>query len=183
MTSDSKTLAQKSLKVPFRLMKGHTIQFKIDGEEQTIKLKKSTPEEVVNLRKTRKPGIVLKGKNGNLYCAEVPNVNLVPINDDLNVHMCANCTKCCKCDKVHDDSLEGNMREGQKFTIALELSKRIEKYSFIRYGFQIFNASDNDDFTVCKCDDFSSYRQKHQMTLEEIRNAQTLFFDYLFNKD
>lgn len=179
----SKFPKPKTRKVPFQVLKGYTIRFEIDGEEQTIKLKKSTPEEVLNLRKTRKPGFVLRGENGNLYCAEIPNVNLVPIDDELNVHKCADCTKCCKCDKIHDDSLEGNIRDGKKYAIALELSKRLEKYEFIRYGFQIFNALDNDDFTVCKCDDFSSYRKKHQMTLEEIRNAQSLFFDYLFNKD
>lgn len=180
----SKTVARKSHKVPFQLLKGYTIQFKLDGEEQTIKLKKSTPEEVVNLRKTRKPGIVLKGKNGNLYCAEIPNVNLVPEEgSELCAHKCADCTKCCRCDKIHDDSLEGNIRDGKKYAIALELSKRLEKYSFIRYGFQIFNALDYNDFTVCKCDDFTSHRQKKRMTKEEFINAQELFFDYLFNKD
>lgn len=179
----SKNVAPKSRKVPFQLLKGYTIQFEIDGEEQNVKLKKSTPEEVLNLRKTRKPGIVFKGKNGNLYCAEIPNANLVPVDDELNVHKCADCTKCCKCDKIHDDSLEGNIRDGKKYAIALELSKRLEKYEFIRYGFQIFNALDNNDFTVCKCDDFTSHRQRKRMTQAEFRNAQELFFDYLFNKD
>lgn len=178
-----KKVAHKPKTTQFQITEDHVLQFQWQDKDYAIPLKKSTPAEVVKLRMTRKPGFVLRDKNGKLYCATIPNCHLIPEETELETHMCRNCVKGCKCEKIHDNSLEGNMSNGKKYVLAMEMSKRLEKYPFITYGYQIFNALDNNELTVCQCKHFTNYRPKSYLTPQEIRNAKQTLYDFLYDCD
>lgn len=179
-----KKVARKPKIAYFLISKDRVLQFRWKEKDYTIQLKESTPDEVVKLRMTRQPGFVLRDRNGKLYAATIPNCRLVSKEKELETHMCRNCTKGCKCNKIYDNSLEGNISNGIKYIIAMKMSKRLEKYPFITYGYQIFNALDNNELTVCRCKDFTSSRNVvRPLTFEEIKNAKQTLYDFLYDRN
>lgn len=171
----------KNQTAKFQISPKHVLSFQLQKQDYKIQLKKSSEEEIINLRMTCQPGFVLRDTNGKLYCAPIPSCHLVPKESFWETHMCRNCAKGCICDKIHDNSLEANINDGHKLGTAVELSKRLEKYPFITIGYQIFNASTNDDFTVCDCKNFTTYRPRKNLTLEEIRKAKQTLYDFLYD--
>ncbi len=176
-----KKVARKPKIAEFQISKDHVLQFHWQEQNYAIPLKKSTPDEILKLRLTRQSGFILRNKNGELYCAPIPSYTLISKTCELTNHLCRDCVKCCECQKFLDGSLDTYIYDDKKFEIVTKQSKRLENYPFITYGYQVFNALENNIFTVCECEKFSNYRPRKTMTFEELKNATQMFFDFLYD--
>ena len=143
-----------------------------DGEKK-YELRKVTPKEIFYLRKVGKPGFVLKLGDELFYAEVFWKIHLnFPINE-FEDHLCGKCSKCRAvedefggCKKVRDCSFENYMRSGSSEWNSLDLSKRIEKYDFIKAGYEIFNVK-SEVFLVSECVKFSQIRQRPPIGFEE----------------
>lgn len=134
---------------------------------RTIKLKQISANEVFNLRITSKakPTFVLKKEN-LLFVGTIPRELNCSFILKPNEHLCSKCGKCYAlssinggCPKVLDELYSEDFFDqvSQEFKKrVIENSKRVEKYSFIRNGFQTFNQDpEKVSFGVMECDNFS----------------------------
>lgn len=136
-------------------------------EEQVRTWKESTfydmrqvsPEELLELRFSRVPGIVYKRYN-TLFYAPVPDTLAINGRDgDLGKHKCGcGCAKVCEgCLRTKDLTVEYQLKQGKTFREAVKKSWRIEKYDFIREGLETFNMNTaNDAFIVLACENYTS---------------------------
>ena len=155
---------------------------------QCYKFRRITEEELLKIRKSGIPSFILKvGKR--LYYTSVPKSFSINSNfTEIGRHMCAWCNRCRAidesmggCQKVSDCSIDvyqsevGNLRE------AILMSKRIEKYDFVKYGFETFNVS-VEVLAVIKCKNYMSYRYKAPMEIEKVRELQIAIEKYYYNE-
>lgn len=111
------------------------------GKEYQFCLTEIKKEELVQLRKTKKPIFILKIHNTFYYA--IVNIDFNLFNNKLfDFHLCNFCKKCqpSKCAKVHDR----------------EFDKRIEKYDFVETGAETNNMSQfNNSLAIKACRKFS----------------------------
>ena len=139
-------------------------------------LNEVTEEELLSLRKSRKPGFVLKDGDTYLF-SEIPKYFSFMSFRDMGEHLCGSsrygCSrlKACEdcdggCAKVRDLVTEAYTAVQMKsFNDAIEASKRIEKYPFITKGYESFNTS-HDCMTVLSCQQFEEDIKRDQFIIQ-----------------
>lgn len=141
-----------------------------------------SPDELITLRMEDQPGFILMQDN-TCYCSSISD-GLALLSKVMlpTRHFCANCHRACAteycdggCAKVKDPFLKASCQkfgipvnkidgisesaDPEQSYIAVEESKRIEKYPFIQLGYEIFNApsSLNNKFIVLECSCYEKY--------------------------
>lgn len=117
-------------------------------------LKEVTPDELLDLRLSKKPGLVLKSGD-KLFYTKIPKNLRLHGNNTPYTHLCgAGCKNVCKhCPKVDDWTVDFHRKQGHSFKKAVVLCGRIEKYDFIPYAFESFNTS-LDAYGIIECENF-----------------------------
>lgn len=112
-------------------------------------LQEVTYQELVNIRLSRRPGLVLK-RNGKLYYTEFP-WEIYFSAPDIGIHLCGVCRNICNhCKKANHWTVSYHQRLGRSFTKAVLYSGRIEKYKFIPFAIETFNCK-TDVYLVMEC--------------------------------
>ncbi|MBQ9315125.1 MAG: hypothetical protein IJ220_09085 [Clostridia bacterium] len=115
-------------------------------ELESFALHKTEISEILSHRLNAVPTFVLKVEDC-LYLADISY--RIHLTKNLNAiekeHLCNNCKACHPypeqfggCSKVRDCSIDAYEQIGNSFEDAVDLSKRIEKYPFITYGYETF---------------------------------------------
>ena len=116
-----------------------------------VPLREIQVEKIKPLRKSGKPGIVIKD-NGKYYYAEIdPEIKMVP-EDMLGPHMCAQL--CHRLSPASDEKGGCAKVRGHSFFI--------ERFDFIKLGYETFNVP-TESFIVSKCSNY--YNKTRDMVL------------------
>ena len=139
----------KSMHVLDGLTLKETINWGSPTSYREYTLREVTYKELLHLRLSKQPGLVLK-RNGKLYYTEFrKDVNFNFHN--LGPHLCGMCSNVCKhCEKVDDWTLQFHLRNGCTFKTAVYRAGRIEKYPFIPYALETFNCN-QDTYLILEC--------------------------------
>lgn len=114
-------------------------------------LREVTLVELLNLRFSKKPGLVLKVK-GQFFYTQIQKDLRLNGNHTPYIHLCGDgCKKVCKhCPKVDAWTVDFHRKQGHSFRNAVILSGRIEKYDFIPMAFESFNTT-LDAYGIIEC--------------------------------
>ena len=125
-------------------------------EEIDYPLRQVTTEEIATLRMSDEPGFILKIEGKYLY-ASIPKTLNCSSSKMLGKYLCATCQRFSSkpdcaggCVKVRDSDFNEYRMLGFSEDDAYELSKRLEKYSFISEGYETFNTS-TESLVITKC--------------------------------
>ena len=149
------------------------IQILWNNECRIYKLYETTAEEIQHRRLMKEPTFVVMAEK-KLYMSAV-NMDFPRLVKNLEEkeHLCPSCRYCGAsvhgCIKVRDCSEELYIREGYIFSEAIKLSKRIEKYPFIKFGYEVFGiVKENEVFSVDECDNFKPFEKRKRTSEEEL---------------
>ncbi len=157
--------------------------YKLTGDEPVEKkvsryeypLEEIAEKDIVRLRMSGKPVFLLK-LDGKYYRAFISKHLHLLAHDLIGDHMCKYCDKaiatsdeCGGCQKVRDREFNECISQDVTKRKAMQDSKRIEKYSFIKAGYESFGVN-QETFMVAECDNYKNYSVRKVLPLEERRN-------------
>ena len=133
-------------------------------------LNETNLEEVERRRLAKEPTFVVMSE-GKLYLTDVGmDFPRLVKNLDEKDHLCTLCKYCnpVNCIKVRDCSEELYMKEGYVPFEAMKMSKRIEKYPFIRFGYEVFGIiKENEVFGVDECANFYPLEKRKRLSISQ----------------
>ena len=150
-------------------------------------LRKVSSFELWNIRHNLdEAGIVFK-LNGQLWYSKIPrDLNFLSAPTIGGTHLCGNCSRFLKCKKVFDLQLNSAKDYAKDFESALADSNRIEKYPFVKNGYESFNVDSSKlALVITSCDNYKksaerkskiSYSQKMEIlsSLDEFFSEREL---------
>ena len=138
-----------------------TLTINHGSDTRFYELHESNADEIFHNRLKRIPTFVLK-IDDSFWIAKISKYPDFRCSSDkrINEHLCSSCARCRAliselggCEKVRNLSVESYIVLGNNWTEAVDMSKRIEKYPFIRYGYEsIWTVTES--FGVIDCDDY-----------------------------
>jgi len=180
MTTNETTLTLQGVTSLHSVVTQRTFNFGCETEvkifEEDYPLREVTPRELFLLRTSGKPGFVLK-QEGKYYYTTIPKQLTFHSREISGEHMCSRNGKVCSrlsaaedcnggCGKVRDlDPLA--YINNKKFHEAVRLSARIEKYPFIRSGYESFNTPTNS-LVVLSCDNYQDEIREDPMFVSNL---------------
>ena len=119
-------------------------------EESLVPLEEISTDQLFEYRMGKNPCLILK--KGDKYFYTLIGKDLKRLRGELLSHKCTYCKNMCHddnilCAKVADRFIECYDRKSK---LNIRLSKRLEKYDFIPYGYEVINKKDGA-FVVAKC--------------------------------
>lgn len=181
-------VANKEL-ATFRIKGTESIIVKMEGKEIICPLSEVNRQVIFMRRIQNIPTFVLK-VDEKLYVADIEYYYNMNNNADDKLgqeHMCVDCMRCRAlpeelggCSKVRDCSIEAYSIEGNSYSDAVDLSKRIEKYHFIKYGYEAFGVS-HEVFCVGKCDNYEIIVGRHSIDNKTAMNMKYSIDQYYFS--
>lgn len=130
----------------------------------------ATEEEILQRRLSGRPGLVMK-LGDEIYLATREGIGKVD-KYDLGDYKCCNCEKMLRCPKVMETPKEYYREQDFEDNPGLIFGiKRIEKYSFIQKGLELFNAGRYEYFIVSECEEFKRESPRRAITLEQASAA------------
>lgn len=153
--------------------------------ETTFLLREVSPQTLLRYRSSKRPGFVFKFEN-RYYFTEIPkNLKLLAQTfkfDDINVnyHLCGkNCRHASAaddrhggCAKIRDFTTETLYKvQGLSFVKSVASSSRIEKYDFIKLGFESFNTTRNCMY-VALCQNYKLTPTRNFQLVGEVLNGR-----------
>ncbi len=152
-------------------------QIKDDKEIIDFPLRKVEKKEILQLRYSGRPGFILKLGDDLYYGDITADVRIYNNLENFEKHMCATCNRCRAasdnmggCQKVRD-ILPDDSAMSKKKKIAED--KRIEKYDFVKIGYETFNCK-AEVLGIVKCTHYKKIRPRQAMdfqTLNELRGS------------
>lgn len=156
-----------------KLLGDEAIEQKVSRYEYP--LKEIAERDIAKLRMSGKPVFLLK-INGRYYRAFISKRLHLLAHDLIGDHMCKYCDKaiatsdeCGGCQKVRDRDFNECLSADVTKRKAMQDSKRIEKYPFIKAGYESFGVN-QETFMVAECDNYKSYSPRKLMSPEDKRN-------------
>ena len=144
-----------------------------DGKEihppESVILHEINAEEIATLRRSKKPGIIVKFDSKTYYYAELCDRHVII--------KCGAVHKCRSCEHVTAASDE----EGGCFKVR-NLKKRIEEYSFILWGYQTINVN-YKDLAVYVCWNYEPFNQKGKMNKADLVKMMAGLKEYYDSPD
>lgn len=172
-------------KTPFWIRETEAIIVRRGENEKIIPLHQANEEEIFVRRMKNIPTFVLK-VGEDFYITDI-SYNLY-LNYNINCvepeHLCTNCEHCRAlleelggCAKVRDCSAETYLQEGNSYRNAIVLSKRIEKYPFIQYGYETFGVS-HEILCVSDCKNYEKYIESSRAEITKVMNWKHYIAEY-----
>lgn len=135
----------------------HLLVISNSGEVvQKFRLAKITPEKLNLVRQSSKSFCIAKSE-GKYVITEIPS-NLCLVNT-LGPHLCNSCSHCYAtsesyggCSKVCDRHIDEHTDLPKP--LAVEYSARLEKYDFIKKGFETIGCTSCNAFIVLNCEHY-----------------------------
>lgn len=128
--------------------------FKGKTTSRQYMLQPVTYNELVELRLSRQPGLVLKCHE-KLFYTKIPAETRFTA-PTMGEHLCGICANVCRqCKKVNAWTVQFYCRNGLSFKTGVIRSGRIEKYPFIPFAIETFNCK-TDVYLVLQCNNFKS---------------------------
>lgn len=150
-----------------------------------VEFREITQEELMKHRISGKPGVVMKDDD-KIFYAEYQRGMSIYLRCMTSKHVCGQSGRECKrfstasdcnggCAKVRDLFITAYAQNTRNFAKAHSQSKRIEKYEFVREGFEIFN-SPHYMLLVTKCSNYVKIAPRN-ITTVELNAAQKLWHE------
>lgn len=155
---------------------------KIWDESTLYPMREVSAEELMQLRLSKKPGVVYK--NGDkLFYTTIPdtlNLNSHAVKN-ISKHACGNhCSMVCRgCPRTSDHTVASQQKLGKSFNAAVVSSWRIEKYPFVTEGIETFNMrASNDAFRVLGCENYYTRTKRNMRPSTDLKlNLASQFWD------
>lgn len=155
---------------PFRLASKKLVSEEL--EPLRFNLMEVTPEELYSFRKSQVSSFVLK-VDGKLYYTNIPHdLNLVS-SAILGAHKCAIAGHECKRLSAASDE-NGGCAKVRKH------SKYIERYPWIKTGYETFN-TERDSFVVVSCSHYEECPPRKNFSLGEINSAKLALAQFIWD--
>lgn len=166
--SSTSTFNTTSVRRQVNLDGTKTLDFYFAEKEYHFPFKKISLQELEKLRtnqkyfnklKREKKSLLVLKHYGLYFITQIP-AKLSLTSQTIGTHLCAKCNRCYAsldakggCAKVRDQCISVYLREGKSLEMAIQKSKRLEKYPFIDFGLEIINTVP-DSFVVLDCKRF-----------------------------
>ena len=172
----------------------------VQENENPVETKKTTvyplrevdEKELLLLRHSGEPGFVLKLGN-HLFYAKIREKMRLLSQEILGSQICSSKGNECKrfsaaddcdggCAKVRDIGYDSYQREGRNTAQMLVKSKRIEKYAFVKKGYETFNTV-SDAFVVLECNRYEERPPRIKPDMAEINEIKLTLANFVWNDE